>query len=217
MKKWAFVSDFDGTITNKDFYHIVIEKYFEAGRKLYAQWKADEMKDIDFLTAVFRSINQEEEVIIDDIKSIEIDEHVPSFIDEVQKNNGDFYILSAGTNYYIQHLLNHHGVEGVKVFSNEGFYKDKNVHLHIDSEHPHYSERYGINKEKVISELKKEYNTVYFAGDSEPDCHPARAADLTFAFGQLQQLLENEHSSYIEVNSFKEIEKYLQKNGQLPE
>lgn len=78
MNKWAFVSDFDGTITDKDFYHFVIEKYFEDGRKLYTKWKADDMKDIDFLAAVFGSINQEEEVIIDDIKSIKIDEHVPS-------------------------------------------------------------------------------------------------------------------------------------------
>jgi 2-hydroxy-3-keto-5-methylthiopentenyl-1-phosphate phosphatase len=213
MKKWAFVSDFDGTITKKDFYHIVIEKYFEEGKKLYKQWKSEEIKDIDFLSAVFSSINQEEDIIIDDIKSIEIDEGVPDFIKKVQQNNGDFFILSAGTDYYIQHLLDHYGVEGVKVFSNEGYYKDKNVHLNIDSDHPHYSERYGIDKEKVITELKKEYDTVYFAGDSEPDSHPAKAADLTFAFGQLQQLLRDKPLSHIEVDSFKEIDEYLQKDG----
>ncbi|WP_175989424.1 MtnX-like HAD-IB family phosphatase [Bacillus sp. Marseille-Q1617] len=213
MKKWAFVSDFDGTITKKDFYHIVIEKYFEDGKKLYKQWKSEEIKDIDFLAAVFSSIDQEEDIIIDDIKSIEIDEEVPSFIRKVQKSNGDFFILSAGTDYYIHHLLNHHGVEGVKVFSNEGYYKDKNVHLNIDSGHPHYSERYGIDKEKVITELKKEYEKVYFAGDSEPDSHPAKAADLTFAFSQLQELLKNKGLSYVNVNSFKEIEDHLQKKG----
>jgi 2-hydroxy-3-keto-5-methylthiopentenyl-1-phosphate phosphatase len=59
MNKWAFVSDFDGTITDKDFYHFVIEKYFEDGRKLYTKWKADDMKDIDFLAAVFGSIRRE--------------------------------------------------------------------------------------------------------------------------------------------------------------
>ncbi|OIU71857.1 MtnX-like HAD-IB family phosphatase [Rossellomorea aquimaris] len=215
MKKWAFVSDFDGTITKKDFYQIVIDKYFNEGNNLYNKWKSEEVKDIDFLASVFSSINQEEDIILEDIKAIEIDEYVPAFIKNVQNNNGDFYILSAGTNYYIHHLLNHYGVKGVKVFSNEGYYKDNNVHLHLESSHPHYSERYGIDKSKVIADLKKEYDLVYFAGDSEPDSHPAKIADETFAFAQLQDLLKKQSVPCIHVDNFKEIEYHLRKKGLL--
>lgn len=39
MKKWAFVSDFDGTISKKDFYHLVIEEFFPEGEALFKQWK----------------------------------------------------------------------------------------------------------------------------------------------------------------------------------
>lgn len=155
MKNWAFVSDFDGTISKKDFYHLVLEKYFAEGQNLYKQWKSGEIKDIEFLRQVFTSIHQEESQIIEDIHSLEIDEHVPSFIRQVQAQGGDFYILSAGTDYYIHHILQQHGITNVKVFSNEGYYKEKNVHMNIDPEHPHYSERYGINKSRVLSDLKK--------------------------------------------------------------
>ncbi|MFP3361713.1 2,3-diketo-5-methylthio-1-phosphopentane phosphatase, partial [Planococcus sp. SIMBA_143] len=47
MKKWAFVSDFDGTISKKDFYWLVIDTYYPEGKPLYKKWKAGEMQDID--------------------------------------------------------------------------------------------------------------------------------------------------------------------------
>lgn len=49
MKKWAFVSDFDGTISKQDFYWMVIDKYFPEGRELFKKWKSGELKDIEFL------------------------------------------------------------------------------------------------------------------------------------------------------------------------
>lgn len=215
MKKWAFVSDFDGTISKQDFYIVMMEKYFPEGRELYKKWKAGDIKDIDFLATVFKSINQEEERIIEDTLSIPIDEYVPDFIKKVQAGGADFYILSAGTDYYIYHILEKYGVRGVKVFSNEGHYREKNVHMNIDKNQWHYSERYGINKSKVIQKLKQEYETVYFIGDSEPDSHPAQYADVTFAKNGLQDLLRERKVPFIPVDTFKEVEEYLLKKGVL--
>ncbi|MBN8193138.1 MtnX-like HAD-IB family phosphatase [Bacillus sp. NTK074B] len=213
MKKWAFVSDFDGTISKKDFYHLVLEKYFNEGKALFKQWKAGDMKDIDFLRTVFTSIHQDETQIIEDIHSIEIDDHVPSFIRKVQAHGGDFYILSAGTDYYIKHILKQHGIEDVRVYSNEGYYKEKNVHMNIDPEHPHYSNRYGIDKSKVIIELKEQYKTIYFAGDSEPDRHAAKVADVNFAIKALQKILEESRTPFIDVNDFHDIDHYMTGQG----
>ncbi|MBF0708748.1 MtnX-like HAD-IB family phosphatase [Alkalihalobacillus hwajinpoensis] len=213
MKKWAFVSDFDGTISKKDFYWLVIETYYPEGKGLYKKWKAGEMQDIDFLSQVFQSIDQHEEQIIQDILSLPIDEHVPSFIKKVQENGGDFYILSAGTDYYIHHILNHYGIQHVPVFSNKGYYEKKNVHLSINENHKHYSRRYGIDKSKVISDLKEKYEVVYFAGDSEPDSHPAKVADLTFAKDALQELLKENNVPFVAVESFQQIEDFLHEKG----
>lgn len=213
MKKWAFVSDFDGTISKQDFYWLVIEKYFPEGQELYKKWKAGELLDIDFLKEVFLSIHQDEEKIINDIVSIAIDDYVPTFFKNVQNNNGDVYILSAGTDYYIHHLLKDYNIKNVKVLSNPGFFHEKNVHLNIDENHRHYSKRYGIDKSKVIEDLKKEYENVYFIGDSEPDSHPAVYADITFAKDALQEILEEKGVSFVPVETFKEVEIYLQEKG----
>lgn len=216
MKNWAFVSDFDGTISKKDFYWLVIDKYFPEGRDLFKKWKAAEIKDIEFLATVFRSINKDEKEIIDHILSLPIDEYVPDFIKRVQKNGGDFFVLSAGTDYYIKHILKKYGVEDVTVFSNEGYFHEKNVHLNLtDESHWHYHERYGIDKSKVILKLKEKYDHIYFAGDSEPDSHPAVHADLTFAKDALIELLREKNVPYIPVESFKEIDHFLVEKGVL--
>ncbi|MCL6571654.1 MAG: MtnX-like HAD-IB family phosphatase [Bacillus sp. (in: Bacteria)] len=213
MKKWAFVSDFDGTISKEDFYIVMMDKYFPEGRKLFKKWKAGDIKDIDFLATVFKSINQDEEKIIEDTLLIPIDEYVPGFIKKVQESGADFYILSAGTDYYINHILKKYGVENVKVFSNDGYYHEKNVHMNIDKNDWHYSERYGIDKSKVIRKLKEEYETVYFIGDSEPDSHPALHADLTFAKNGLQDMLREKKVPFVPVEDFKEVEIYLVEKG----
>ncbi|AXI29525.1 2,3-diketo-5-methylthio-1-phosphopentane phosphatase [Priestia megaterium] len=213
MKKWAFVSDFDGTISKKDFYWIVIEKYFPEGEELFHRWKAGEMKDIDFLSTVFQSIHQEEPTILEEVANIPIDEYVPAFIKAVQKNGGDFYILSAGTTYYIKPILDKYGVEKVEVYSNEGYFHQDNVHLRLDPAHRWHSERYGIDKSAVIKELKETYETIYFAGDSEPDSHPAKYADVTFAKDALQDLLREQNVSFVPVETFKDIEQYLMKHN----
>lgn len=215
MRKWAFVSDFDGTISNQDFYWIVIEKYFPEGRELFKKWKDAEILDIDFLQTVFSSIHQKEEKIIEDILSIPIDPYVPDFVKSVQKNHGDFYVLSAGTDYYIYHLLQKFDITYVKVFSNEGFFKDNNVHLKIDVEHPHYSKRYGIDKSKIIKQLLEQYDEVYFIGDSEPDSHPAAFATTTFAKNGLQDILKEKNIPFVGVETFKEVQEFLTAKGVL--
>jgi 2-hydroxy-3-keto-5-methylthiopentenyl-1-phosphate phosphatase len=54
---------------------------------------------------------------------------------------------------------------------------------------------------------------VYFAGDSEPDSHPAAFADLTFAKDALQDMLEDKGVPYKSVEEFTEIEEYLINKG----
>ncbi|TRZ37960.1 2,3-diketo-5-methylthio-1-phosphopentane phosphatase [Niallia circulans] len=217
MKKWAFVSDFDGTISKKDFYWIVIERYFPEGKELYKEWKNGSIKDIDFLSTVFGAIHQEEEQIIQDVHGIPIDEYVPAFIKAVQQSGGDFYILSAGTDYYIKHIIEKYKLENVVVLSNEGVFKDKNIQLNINKEDWKYSERYGIDKAIVIQKLKEDYEKVYFAGDSEPDSHPAAFADRTYARDVLKELLAERNIDFIPFESFCEIEAHLIKTGQISE
>ena len=214
MKKFAFVSDFDGTLTEKDFYHIVIDNYLQDwGRPFYEDWKKTKKINVEFLNKILGSIGRTEEEILDEIHRLPLDEYAVDFIRRVQKAGGEFYILSAGTTYYIDRLLAQRQIEGVKVISMSGVYKDGGIEITPDEESPYFSEIFGINKAKVVEDLKKEFETVFFAGDSEPDLGAAKEADIAFAKKDLKELLSKEQQEFVAFENFKEIDKYLEARG----
>ena len=213
-KPFVFVSDFDGTLTEKDFYQMIIDDYLgEAGQTLYKEWREGLHDDKDFLDKIYSSINREEAEILEDILRIEWDESATQFIKQIRENGGEFIILSAGTSYYIDRLLKEKGLSVIKVCSNPGVYKDKGIHLQLDKNSPYYSDKYGIDKAKVIEDLKKQYTHVYYAGDSAPDIPPCKIADIAFAKGKLQDLLNAEGINFIPVESYKDIALFLTEKG----
>ena len=216
LKKFAFVSDFDGTLTDRDFYHIIIDTYLqEWGMQFYEDWKKTKKINVEFLNKILGSIGKTEEEILTEIHRIPLDEYAVDFIHRVQKAGGEFYILSAGTSYYIDRLLAHRQIEGVKVISMAGAYKDGGIEITPDEASPYFSEIFGINKAKVVEDLKKEFETVFFAGDSEPDLGAAKEADIAFAKKDLKELLSKEQQEFVPFEKFKEVEKYLKDRGWL--
>lgn len=218
MKKFAFVSDFDGTLSDKDFYHIVIDKYMgQVGRDFYHNWKKTKKINVEFLNLIFSNMGKSEEETRAEILNIPLDKYALNFIKKVQKAGGDFYVLSAGTSYYIKILLESLGIDDVSIISMEGMYKDGSIVITPDKDSPYYSEVFGVDKGKIIKELKEKYENVYFAGDSEPDISAAINADLAFAKGELQNLLKNEKCDYMQIDTYNDIDKYFSEKGLLNE
>ena len=213
-KKFAFVSDFDGTLTLKDFYLMIIDDYLGSeGQALLREWKNSTYKDKDFLKTIYSAINRNEEEILEDIRRIKWDEYACHVIRKIQRAGGDFIILSAGVNYYIERALKEKALKKIKVYANTGIYKNKGIHLKIEPEGEYFSEDYGIDKAKVIKALKENYDVVYFAGDSAPDVEASKEADKCFAKGKLKALLENEGVSFVPIEDYRDIEVYLKKNN----
>jgi 2-hydroxy-3-keto-5-methylthiopentenyl-1-phosphate phosphatase len=211
MKKFAFISDFDGTLSDKDFYEIITENYkIKDTEKLYEAWKRKEINVVDYLGHVFKNIGREEKEIDEDIMKISLDPYAKEFINNIKSFGGDFYIVSAGTSYYINRIFKREGINGVKVYSNEGIYKDKGIHFVIDIESEFYSEISGIDKLKVVESIKKNYDIVFYAGDSEPDVKAALVSDVVFAKGRLIKLMGDNNKPCIPFSSFKEVWKAVE-------
>ena len=204
--KFAFVSDFDGTLTEKDFYKIIADEYLkEECSQMYIDWQQKKIKDVDYLGYVFGNIRRNEEEIYEDIMKIRLDPFAVEFIKNIRNNGGEFIIVSAGTGYYIDKVLNNNGIKDVEVYTNKGAFKDNGIHFLLDENSEFYSEIYGIDKMKVVKKLKKEYDKIFYAGDSQPDVKAALLADVVFAKGQLIDFLKKENKEYIEFNNFSDI------------
>lgn len=206
LKSFAFISDFDGTLTDKDFYKIIMDDYLkDECKEKYNAWKAKKIKDIEYLGYVFKNIKRKEEEIDEDIMKISLDPFVGEFVDNIGAAGGEFIVVSAGSTYYIEKVFHRHGIEGVKIYSNKGVFKDEGIHFDLDETSEFYSPVYGIDKAKVVSKLKKEYNKVFYAGDSHPDLEAAILADVIFARGSLVELLEKKNKEFIEFKNFNEV------------
>ncbi|MDF2985007.1 MAG: 2,3-diketo-5-methylthio-phosphopentane phosphatase [Eubacterium sp.] len=216
MKKFAFVSDFDGTLTDRDFYHIVMDKYLKDWAwEYYEEWRKTRKINVEFLNKIFGAMNRSEEEIMEDILELPIDPYAIDFIKKVEGFGGDFYILSAGTSYYIKKLLAHLNINNVTVISMEGKYQDRGIKIMPDPQNEFYSSIFGVDKAKVVMSLKEKYERVYFAGDSEPDIGAAKAADCAFARNDLQKQLTEQNIPFIPFRKYNEVEQYMLQKGLL--
>lgn len=205
--KIVFASDFDGTISLRDFYWIIIDKYLGKDYiELYTRWQNKKMKDVDFLNMVFNNINKDYETVMKDIHSIPIDLNAIEFINWFVENIGDFYIISAGCKYYIDILMEKYNLAGkVNVIANPGYYKDGSIYMVPDTTKEYYSEVFGVDKGKAVEMIKRNSDFLFFAGDSRPDYYASKVADYVFAKHQLADILRGEGIPFYEFRDFKDI------------
>ncbi|MGC8870658.1 MAG: MtnX-like HAD-IB family phosphatase [Brevinematia bacterium] len=205
--KIVFTSDFDGTISLRDFYWIVIDKYLgKEYIELYNQWQSKKIKDVDFLNMVFNNINKDYETILKDIHSIPIDDRAIEFINWFTQEVGEFYIVSAGCRYYIEILVEKYGIKDkVKIIANPGYYENGNIYMVPDKTTEYYSEVFGVDKGKAVEVIKRNADFLFFAGDSRPDYYAAIVADYVFAKNQLADILREQKIKFFEFKDFKDI------------
>jgi len=212
MKDFAFISDFDGTLTKKDFYKILSDTYYkEELMPIYKSWKNGEMKNREYLNYVFNNVHRSESELLEDILNISFDPTAIDFIKQVKAAGGDFIIISAGSNYYIDKVLEKNHIQGVDVYSNKSIFKDNGIHFDLDEHDEYYSDQNGIDKLIIVEKLKVNYKKIFYAGDSTPDLKPALISDAVFAKGKLVNLLKKENKDFIEFESFSEIWDKLKK------
>jgi len=208
MKK-LFVSDFDGTATALDFYKIVLNKIGDEGWKYVEDYRKTGKVDYHFLNEIFgwkRLSNQEYD---DLINSIELDPTLKDLLEYLAIENIDFKFVSAGFDKYINDVLKKEGYDDVEVITNPGYFEEGILRMEPDVSSTTYSELFGIDKGEVVRQLKKEFDKIYFAGDTEPDLAAALEADVVFAKGELISLLEENNKPYITFETYEEIVRHL--------
>lgn len=211
MKQLLFISDFDGTISLEDFYQQIMHRYLpEKVDAILDGFRTGSAKDIDLLSEVFANMNLSEEALEREIEEIPIDPAFQDFALEVRDRGGDFVILSAGCAFYIHKVLRRMELDWIPVYSNGGSYQSRGLHLLPDKASPFYSERYGINKAKVVQSLRGGYERVAYAGDSSPDIEPCKLCDVRFAKDRLIGKLEKLGVAHIPVEGFADIRQKMQ-------
>jgi 2-hydroxy-3-keto-5-methylthiopentenyl-1-phosphate phosphatase len=210
------VSDFDGTMTQHDFYRLAIAELIPAETPSYwGEYRAGQITHHEALRRYFGSIRKSEAEVTAIVDRMELDPRLAESVAALRAAGWEIIVASAGCAWYIRRLLRAAGVE-LTVYSNPGHYEPgRGLVMDLPRESEYYSPNLGVDKTAIVREQVEAGNIVAFAGDGFPDADPARLVpgERRFARGDLAEVLTSEGLAFHPYQSWSEIAaRLLQKN-----
>ena len=204
----VLVSDFDGTMTEHDFYELALRSLLPFDTPdHWAEYRAGTVTHFEALRRYFAAIRGSEEAILSDVKKMNLDAELGQAVESLRAAGWEVIVTSAGCEWYIRHLLDEAGVN-LKVHANPGRYVvGQGLLMEMPQESRFLSSELGVNKAGVVQHYLWAGRTVAFAGDGLPDVEPARLvrSDLRFARGDLANVLQEEGLSFHRYQSWSDI------------
>ncbi len=210
--KWALVSDFDGTVSENDFFWYVVEHFLTPqDLEPWERYMRGEISHLAAMRGVFAKLHVSEKELQRFIDTIYTDSHLAETAAYCHEKGIPFYIASAGCDYYINRLIG--GIiekYDIHLVTNHGVYDSKKgLELFPPKNSPFYDEKVGISKAGVVRFLQEEGRKVVFAGDGPPDVLAAKKADVVFAKKYLLEKCKENKINTHPFTTFGDILKYL--------
>ena len=208
MKYHVFI-DFDGTITIDDVGYNFFKRFaFGKAEEIVRKYRRGEISAVECLKMECEIYNENPapaDKIDDFIDSQELTAGFLEFVEFCQANRIKLTVLSAGFDFYIDPILDKHGLGHLKVYDTPTVIKDGR----ICPDFIYYDEtscKLCANcKGKRIKEIAAKDEITIFVGDGHSDSHGALAADLVFAKSYLAEYLDKEKADYFKYNDFFDV------------
>lgn len=215
LKPAMLISDFDGTISKKDFFWYLIDNFLtKEDCEPWNDYLNGTITHVQALAKIFEKVHIDKKAFDEFILTLPIEE---SFVDTVKLCNEKhipFNILSAGADYYIKHIIKQLKIEGlVHIYSNKSDYsKETGLKFYkFDKNYLFYSDFFGISKKKVVQHFKDQGYFCIFAGDGNPDIEPAQIADVVFARETLLKKCKKSGIKTEKFDSYADIFNFINK------
>ena len=212
MRK-IFVSDYDGTITDIDFYSLLAERYIPAGTPDYfAQYREGRITHFEAMSAYFAFTPTQEKHLEELLANSQVDPDLGLSAALLQRVGWELWVVSAGSSWYVERTLRRAGVTAT-VYSNPGrIEKGRGLVLEkLDPSSPYHSASVGVDKSAVVRHALHVAEMVAFAGDGPPDLEPALLVrpELRFARGFLAHALRERGEVFKPFSRWSEIAREL--------
>ncbi len=214
LNKRILVSDFDGTMTQIDFYHYALEKLIPSEIPNYwEEYLTGKLTHFQTMQAYYSKINSSEKELLKALDDLQIDPAIPSSIEALQREGWDVVVVSYGCSWYIKQIFLKSNID-LPVFSNPGELIEGSLQLNEDKSSEFYDQNTGVSKKLVIQKALSKYKQVAFAGDGQPDYEPALLVEenLRFAKNALAQELEKNNKKFKSFQKWSEIAEELINN-----
>jgi len=216
LERKVLVTDFDGTMTDHDFYQLVLAELLPRDvPDHWSDYRAGRITHFEALRRYFAAIPAEdsadEAAVLRLVDSMGLVPDLAAWIDRLASSGWDVVIASAGCRWYIDRLLDRAGVK-LETHTNDGeFVFGQGLVMRLPTRSPFFSPTHGIDKAAVVRHAILNHPRVAFAGDGFPDEAAARLvpADLRFARGDLAGVLEKANLAFHRFESWAEVAQRL--------
>ncbi len=210
MKPLLLLSDFDGTISIKDFYL----RYAKGPLKELDQYCIDQihagtMSSYEYLDRIMQAVGHDDATLMEHILELPIDPAFKPLVERIEAAGGEVVIVSAGSSAYIQPILDNLGLGHLKLYANGGRFTGSGIALSRHPEPSFHCDFYGINKAAVLQKLKSDYQQIAYAGDGSSDAKACSLADYRFGKRSLAKRLTERGIDFTPFASYSDISDHL--------
>lgn len=211
------VSDFDGTLTQIDFFQAVLNEIVRDNLSIWHDYTGGQITHFEALAGYYRLIDWDEKRLLQLVDRCGFPHNFGKLVDELEKSGWGVVIASAGCEWYIQRHLQRTGtLDRVPVHANHGsFVEGKGLLMELPLSSPFFDPKIGISKEGVVSHWLNQGKQVAFAGDGPTDLKPALLVppERRFAKGSLASILTSRNEPFHSFDRWEEIPRRLLKKS----
>jgi len=208
----VLVSDFDGTMTRRDFFKLAIQQLLPSdGPNFWSEYRSGRITHFEALRRYFAEIHATEAEVLSVVDQMELDPGLPQAVAELRLAGWKVIVTSAGCDWYIRRLLAQAGVE-LEVHSNPGrFVPGLGLQMEMPVGSPFLSPTLGVDKALVVRHHLDQGRIVAFAGDGFPDEEAALLVpgSLRFARNDLADVLKQKGETFQSFDNWSQIARQL--------
>ncbi len=204
---YLIFSDFDGTIAEVDVGYRVLSSFSITGNDdLEELWNTHKIGARECLKLEVERIKSTREKMLAYVDRFALDSEFVRFNQFVADKGRNVIVLSDGLDFYIQHLLNKHGLERLELHTNRAVFKADS--LEVEFPYNDGCGNCGACKAERIRTIKSResfHGKVVFVGDGYSDICAIPEADILFAKSDLQKYCLSENIPHTAFETFADI------------
>ena len=207
----ALVTDFDGTMTRRDFYQLVQERLLPPDCPDYwAEYEHGRLTHFEALRAIFEAAEGGEPALVGVARRMGLDQDVRAAVDHLHAAGWRIVVASAGCDWYIRLLLTEAGVS-VDIQASPGRIEHGRLIMELPKRSPFCSPGLGIDKTALVRSELAAGGIVAFAGNGQVDLAPSLLVSpgLRFARGWLAAELTRRGESFRPFDRWRDVARAL--------
>jgi 2,3-diketo-5-methylthio-1-phosphopentane phosphatase len=185
--QWVLLLDFDGTVSPTDVGPFILAS-LTGSRWIPPNqaWERGELTTPERARQQWALLEADEAAVASVLAGIRLDPALPVLLRECRRRGIRVWIVSDGFDFYIERLLDSHGVTGIPFFANRARWRDGRWELDFPRPDAPGAPA-GAWKAAVVRRFQDEGARVVYVGDGLSDRVAAEAADRRFAKGKLAE------------------------------